>query len=147
MRQTNGSASGKADEGPRESTVCVRTKKMGTVMGKTQACAISTVAWFFGGKRVAQTAARVEQVSEWISMWRGFNVDTKRRIRKVWRKKVPILARDGTKLQVQSLPTICSVLEVGWKPSTPGFSANTRRQCLSGQRFVQQSADQRQFLQ
>ena len=37
--------------------------KMGTVMGKTQACAISTVAWFFGEKRVPQTATRVEQVT------------------------------------------------------------------------------------
>ena len=46
--------------------------KMGTVMGKTQACAISTIAWFFCEKRVPQTATRVEQVSEWITMWRGF---------------------------------------------------------------------------
>ena len=49
--------------------------KMGTVMGKTQACAISTVAGFFGEKRVPRTAARVERVGEWITMWRGFNVD------------------------------------------------------------------------
>ena len=67
--------------------------KMGTVIGKTQACAISTVARFLGEKRVPQAATRVEQVSEWITMWRGFNVDIRRRIRKVWEEKAPILAK------------------------------------------------------
>ena len=64
-----------------------RNLKMGTVVGTIPACAFSTVAWFFGERRVSQTAARVEQVSEWIIMWRGFNVDTRRRIRRVWRTK------------------------------------------------------------
>ena len=69
-----------------------RNLKLGTVLGKTQACPITTVAWFFGVKRVPQTAARVEQISEWISMWRNCNVDTRRRIRRFWRKKAPMLA-------------------------------------------------------
>ena len=43
-----------------------RNLKLGTVFGKTQACSITTVAWFFGVKRVPQTAARVEQISEWF---------------------------------------------------------------------------------
>ena len=51
-----------------------KPQKMGTVVGRTQACPISTVAWFFGEKRVPQTATRVEQISEWITTWRGFNV-------------------------------------------------------------------------
>ena len=51
--------------------------KMSMVMGETQACATSTVAWFFGEMRVPQNATRIEQVSEWITMWRGFNVDTR----------------------------------------------------------------------
>ena len=92
---------------------------MGTVMGKTQACAISTVAWFFGEKRVPQIATRVEQISEWITMWSGFNVDTRRRIR-----KVSTLAKDHRRWNQATGPisaTICSVLEAGWKPSTPGF--------------------------
>ena len=103
--------------------MCKNLKK-GTVMGKTQACAMSTVAWFFGEKRVPQTPTRVEQVSEWITMWRGFNVDTRRRIRKVRRKKAPILGRDPRRMNQATGPisaTICSVLEAGWKPSTPGF--------------------------
>ena len=98
--------------------------KMGTVMGKTEACAISTVAWFFGEKRVPQTATRVEQVSEWITMWGGFNVDTWRRIRKVCGEKAPILANDPRRWNQAIGPisaTKCSVLEAGWKPSTPGF--------------------------
>ena len=93
-------------------------------MGKTQACAISTVAWFFGEKRVPQTAARVEQVSEWITTWRGINGKTRRRIRKVWRKKAPILARDTRRWNQATgsiSAAICSVLEAGWNPSTPGF--------------------------
>ena len=70
-----------------------------------------------------QITTRVEQVSEWIAKWRGFNVDTRRRIRKVWRKKAPILAKDPRRRNQATGPisaTICSVLEAGWKPSTPG---------------------------
>ena len=78
----------------------------------------------FGEKRVPQTAARVEQVSEWITMWRGFNVDTRRMIREVRRKKAPILARTPRRWNQATCPisaTICSVLEAGWRPSTPDF--------------------------
>ena len=63
---------------------------------------------------VPQIATSVEQVGEWITMCRGFNVDTRRRIRKVWRKIAPILANDpsaGAKRQVQSLPLSARV----WK--------------------------------
>ena len=49
-----------------------RNLKIGTTMSKTHACAISTVAWFFGINRVPQFAPRVEQISEWIMMWHGF---------------------------------------------------------------------------
>ena len=69
----------------RFNTKC-RNLKMDTVMGKTRAGAVSTDASFFGTKRVPQVATRVEQVSEWITMWRGFNAHTRRRIRKVWRE-------------------------------------------------------------
>ena len=48
--------------------VMCKNLKMGTVMGTTRACAIFTVAWFFGERRVPQIAARVEQISEWITM-------------------------------------------------------------------------------
>ena len=93
-------------------------------MGRTQACSVSTVAWFFGERRVPQTAARVEQVSEWITMWWGFNVDTRRRIRKVWWKRLPFWQVTTPRWNQATGPisaTICSVLEAGWKPSTPGF--------------------------
>ena len=66
-----------------------RNMKEDTVMGKTRACAVSTVALFFVTKQVPQGATRVEQVSEWITMWRGFNADTRRRISKVWREIAP----------------------------------------------------------
>ena len=101
-----------------------RNLKLGTVLGKTQACPITTVAWFFGVKRVPQTAARVEQISEWISMWRNCNVDTRRRIRRFGRKKAPVLAGNPRRWNQATGPisaTICSVLEAGWKPSSPGF--------------------------
>ena len=101
-----------------------RNLKLGTVLGKTQACPITTVAWFFGVKRVPQTAARVEQISEWITMWRKCNVDTRRRIRRFWRKKAPMLAGNPHRWNQATGPisaTICSVLEAGWKPSSPGF--------------------------
>ena len=101
--------------------VC-KNLKMGTVMGKTKACAISSR--FFGVKRVPQTATGVKQVSEWFTKWRGFNVDTRRRIRKVWVKRLPLRQKTPRRWNQATGPisaTICSVLEVGWKPSTPGF--------------------------
>ena len=101
-----------------------RNLKLGTVLGKTQACPITTVAWFFGVKRVPQTAARVEQISEWITMWRNSDVDTRRRIRRFWRKKAPMLAGNPRRWNQATGPisaTICSLLEAGWKPSSPGF--------------------------
>ena len=101
-----------------------RNLKLGTVLGKTQACPITTVAWFFEVKRVPQTAARVEQISEWISMWRNCNVDTRRRIRRFWRKKAPMLAGNPRRCNQATGPisaTIGSVLEAGWKPSSPGL--------------------------
>ena len=93
-----------------------RNLKMDTVMGKTRACTVSTVALFFGSKRVPHVATRVEQVSEWITMWRGFDADTRRRIRKVWREIDPTLANDPRRWSKASGPiaaTIRSVLEAG----------------------------------
>ena len=108
-------------------------------MGKTGACAISTVARFFCEKRVPQIAARVEQVSEWITLWRGFNVDTRRRIRQVWEKKGSHAGTRPRRWNQATGPisaTICSVLEAGWKPSTPGFwQANDASATLYGALF------------
>ena len=70
------------------------TSKMGTTKGKTQACAISTVAWFFRINRAPQITTSVERILEWITKWRGFNNDTERRVRKVWRKTMPVLSND-----------------------------------------------------
>ena len=63
-------------------------------------------------------------------MWRGFNVDTRRRIRNVWRKKAPILARDPGRWNQATGPlsaTICSVLEAGW---TRAHQVSGKRQTL-----------------
>ena len=101
-----------------------RNLKLGTVLGKTQACPITTVAWFFGVKRVPQTAARGEQISERIPMWRICNVDTRRKIRIFWRKEAPMLVGNPRRWNQATGPisaTICSVLDAGWKPSSPGF--------------------------
>ena len=57
-------------------------------------------------------------------MWRNCNVDTRRRIRRFWRKKAPMLAGNPRRWNQATGPisaTICSVLEAGWKPSSPGF--------------------------
>ena len=51
-------------------------------------------------------------------------MDTRRRIRQVWRKKAPMLASNLRRWNQATGPisaTICSVLEAGWKPSSPGF--------------------------
>ena len=77
---------------------------MGTVISKTQACAISTVPKFFVERRVPQIAARVEQVSEWITMWRGCNVAE---FVRSGGSRLPfwqMTPNAGTKLPVQSLP-------------------------------------------
>ena len=47
-----------------------------------------------------------------------------RRIRRFWRKKAPVLAGNPRRWNQATGPisaTICSVLEAGWKPSSPGF--------------------------
>ena len=69
------------------------------------------VAWFFGEKRVTQTAIRVEQVSEWITMWRGLKVNTS-------------LGEKGSHFgkRPQTLePPQAKSLPPAWKPSTRGF--------------------------
>ena len=91
---------------------------------KTRACAISTVAWLFGTKRVPQVATRVEQISEWVKMWRGSDSDTRRRIRKLRTEIAPILANDPRRWNEAAgsiFATICSVLEADWMPRSPGF--------------------------
>ena len=114
--------------------------KMGTEMDKTRACAISTVAWFFGEKRVPQIATRVEQISEWITMWRGFNVDTRRRIRKVWGKKGSHSGKRPQTLEPSDMSNLCHYLfglGSGWKPSAPGFwQAPEASDTLDGALFV-----------
>ena len=65
-------------------------------------------------------------------------------------KRLPLWqkTRDaGTKRQVQSQATICSVLEGSWKPSTPGFWQAPDASASLGWRFVRQGADHRQLLQ
>ena len=84
--------------------------KISIVMGKTRACAISTSRMVLRRKTCATNCR--------------FDVGTRRRIRKVWGKKAPSLAKDHRRWNQATGPitaTICSVLEAGWKPSTPGF--------------------------
>ena len=57
-------------------------------------------------------------------MWRGFDADTRRRTRKVWREIAPIPANDPCRWSKATGPiagTICSFLEAGWKPGSPVF--------------------------
>ena len=96
---------------------------MGTVMGKTQACAISTVAWFVGERRVPQIAARVEQVSECITMWRGFHVTQGAESVRSGGKRLPFWQMTPRRWN-RYRPNLCHCLlgvRAGWKPSTPGF--------------------------
>ena len=104
------------------------------VLGKKKhACAISTIAWFFGERRVPQIAASVEQISEWIAMWRGFDVGTGRRIRKVWGKKAPTLAKDHRKWNQATGPisaTICSVFGSGLEVEHTRFFGKRQKPVL-----------------
>ena len=50
-------------------------------------------------------------------MWRGFNVDTRRRIRKVWGEKAQTLAKDHRRWNQATGPISATI----WKPNTPGF--------------------------
>ena len=126
-----------------------RNLNLGTVLGKTQACPITTVAWFFGVKRVPQTTARVEQISERISMWRNCNVDTRRRIHRFWRKKAPHAGQKSPSLESGYGTYRCHhLLGVGsWmEAELTRFLAVTGWQRHSGRRLVYQGADHRQFL-
>ena len=108
--------------------------KMGTVMGKTEACAMSTVAWFFGEKRVPQIATRVEQISEWITMWRGCNVDTRRRIRQVWREQGSHSGKRPQTLEPSDRSNLRHYLfgfGSGLEAEHTRFLASARSQCYS----------------
>ena len=116
-----------------------RNLKLGTVLGKTQACPITTVAWFFGVKRVPQTAGRVEQISEWISMWRNFNVDTRRRIRQILEEKGPHVGRKSPSLESGYGTYLCHhLLGVGsrMEAELTRFLAVTGWQRHSGRRLI-----------
>ena len=77
--------------GPREGRAL---QKWARHKGKTQACAISTVAGFFRINRAPRITTSVERILEWITKWRGFNNDTERRVCNVWRKTMPVLSND-----------------------------------------------------
>ena len=116
-----------------ENAMC-KNLKMGTVMGKTQACAISTVAWFFGAKRVPQIATRVEQIREWITMWRGFIVDTRPRIRKVCWEKGSHFGKRPQTLEPSDRSNLCRCLfgfGSGLEAEHTRFLASARSQCYS----------------
>ena len=90
-------------------------------VGETSCACCFHGSWVFRGKAVPQVAARVEQVSDWITM---FNADTRRRIRKIWRAIAPTLANDPRRWSKATGPisaTICLVPEAGRKPRSPGF--------------------------
>ena len=102
--------------------------------GETQACAISTVAWFFGEKRVPQIATRVEQISEWITMWRGFNVDTRHPIRKVLGRKGSHSGKRPQTMEPSDRSNLCHYLfslGSGLEAEHTRFWQSARSQCYS----------------
>ena len=116
-----------------------RNLKLGTVLGKTQACPI-TVAWFFGVKRAQQTAARVEQISEWISMWRNCNVD-RRENPQIWEEKGPHFGWNPRRWNRLRDLFCHQLLGVGSRRvEQTGFLAVTGWQRHSGRRLVLQGA-------
>ena len=121
-----------------------RNVKLGTVMG-TQAGAVSTIAWFFCERRVPQTGARVEQVSEWVTVWRGFNVDTRRRTREVWRKIASTLAKNPRRWNKATRPisATCHFLTALCSPwrrsSTVFFLRDMRMCCEKKKRWIENS--------
>ena len=76
-----------------------RNLKMGTVLGKTKWCPITAVACFFDEGRVPQTATRVEPISEWKTMWRGFNSELSTRTWRVRRNGSLKLDRERMKIR------------------------------------------------
>ena len=86
--------------------------KMGTVMGKTQACAISTVAWF-SVKIECRRLLPESSKSASGSRCGGASMSTQgAEFVRSGGKKALILARD---------PRRWNQAAAGWKPSTPGF--------------------------
>ena len=81
--------------------------KLQTVMGNTQACAASMVAWFFGSTCIPQISVRVKQLSDRITMWSVSDVDTKNIFWRLWNQATGFMSA-----------TIYSVLEA---PVTLGF--------------------------
>ena len=93
-----------------------RNLKMGTVMGRTQACAMSTAECFL----VKGESRKLLPESNESASGSRCGVAS----RKVWRKKAPILARTSRRWNKATGPIsapICTVLEAGWRANTPGF--------------------------
>ena len=119
-----------------------RNLKLGTVSEKTQACPITPVAWFFGVKRVPQTAARVSRSASGSLTRDAESADFGGKSPCVGRKSPSLESGHGTYLCHQLLG-VGSRMEA----ELTRFLAVTGWKRHSGRRRVQQGADHRQFLQ
>ena len=99
-----------------------RNLKLGTVLGKIQACPITTVAWFFGVKRVPQTAVRVSRLASGSQCGEIVMFETQNP--QILEEKRPHVGRKSPSLESGYGTHLCHhLLRVGsrWKPSSPGF--------------------------
>ena len=104
--------------------------RMGLVMGKTQACAILTDHGSSAKSECHKLPPELNK-SAWITMWRCFNVDTRRRIRKVVRKKGSHFGKRHQTLEPSYRSNLCHhLLGVGGglEAEHTRFLANASRQ-------------------
>ena len=101
-----------------------------------------------GASTAQVNATRVEQISEWVTMWRGFDVGTRRRIRKVWGQKGSLSGKRPQKMEPSDRPNLCHFLfshGSGLEAEHTRFVASTRNQCYAGWSSVQQGTDLESF--
>ena len=128
-----------------------RSLKLGTVLGKTQACPITTVAWFFSESSVYHKL--LPGLSRSASGFQCGEIAMSTQdaeSAKFGGKRPPMLASNPRRWNQANRTYLGHhLLGVGsWmEAELIGFLADTGWQCHSGLRFVQQGADHRQFLQ
>ena len=98
--------------------------KLGTVLGHTQACLTTTLAWTLGPKGDPALTIPVSQLSDWQDLWCQADPALQERIRLNWPKTLSkiLKAGKGNRWNMATGPmsgTINTLIDLGWSPVQP----------------------------
>ena len=97
--------------------------KAGTTLGTTCACTTTAIAWIYGEYVDPYISIRVEQLATWIDLWVSYGSDVQSKLQNMWRKKLSAIICNRKHMwslaKGPMTATICTLLEIGWKPTSP----------------------------